>query len=404
MKSWFRFLWNKKMGVILILGFSSGLPLALIGSTLQAWMSSESVDLSIIGLFSLVALPYTLKFLWSPLLDRYSLPFLGRRRGWMAMTQVSLALTFVGISLFNPVQHTSILAFLCCLGAFLSASQDIVIDAYRTEILVPEEFGYGSALNVTGYRLAMLFSGAFALILSDQIPWRWVYLIMAGSMLLCLGATLLADEPVNTNRIPRSLKEAVVEPFRDFFSRKGSFEILSFITVYKLDVVMTLALMTPFILGLGFTRTDIGAVTKGFGLFATIAGTFVGGIWMTRLGIRKSLWVFGALQAVSGLTFYALSLLGHHYPMMVVTIASENFFSGMGNSAYSAFLMSLCNPKYTATQYALLSSLMALTRTLAGAPSGHLVQAVGWPHYFLISMALAIPGFLLLLRYPKWNK
>lgn len=404
MKSWSRFFLNKKMAIILVLGFSSGLPLALIGSTLQAWMSSEHVDLSVIGLFSLVALPYTLKFLWSPFLDRYSLPFLGRRRGWMALTQIALAITLGMISFFNPVEHTSILATLACLGAFFSASQDIVIDAYRTEILESEEYGYGSALNVTGYRLAMLFSGALALILSDQLPWRWVYLIMAGSMLLCLMATLLADEPTASTRIPSSLREAVVEPFREFFSRRGSFEILSFITVYKLDVVMTLALMTPFILGLGFTRTDIGAVTKGFGLFATIAGTFVGGAWMAKLGIRKSLWVFGILQAVSGLTFYALSLLGHHYPMMVLTIASENFFSGMGNSAYSAFLMSLCNPKYTATQYALLSSLMALTRTLAGAPSGHLVQTLGWPNYFLISMALAIPGLLLLTRYPKWNK
>jgi PAT family beta-lactamase induction signal transducer AmpG len=404
MKSWSQFLLNQRMLIILILGFSSGLPLALVGSTLQAWMTSEHVDLSIIGLFSLVALPYTLKFIWSPLLDRYTLPFLGRRRGWLALTQVGLVVSLIAISFFNPIQDLSTIASLAVIIAFLSASQDTVIDAYRTEILTAEEYGYGSALSITGYRLAMLFSGAFALVLSDQIPWKSVYWVMAGVMSLGLIATLLAKEPVSAGQAPQSLREAVIEPFKEFLSRKGSFEVLSFITVYKLDVVMTLALMTPFILGLGFSRTDIGAVTKGFGLVATLAGTFTGGLWMAKLGIHRSLWIFGILQAISGLTFYALSLLGHHYPMMVLTIACENFFSGMGNSAYSAFLMSLCNPKYTATQYALLSSLMALTRTIAGAPSGHLAQSLGWPNYFLLSIVLAIPGLLLLTRYPKWNK
>jgi PAT family beta-lactamase induction signal transducer AmpG len=393
---------NRRMFVILLLGFSSGMPMALVGSTLQAWMATEKVDLAIIGIFALVGLPYTLKFLWAPFMDRFIPPFLGRRRGWILISQGALFLSICAMALCDPLQSPGPLATLAFLVAFSSASQDIVFDAYKTEVLAQKEFGMGAAVANIGYRVAMLFSGAGALILSDHISWHIVYFIMALSVSIGVIACLIAPEPTQKPKAPRSMKEAVIEPFTEFFKRKGIVELLLFVVIYKMDVVVALALMTPFMMELGFSKTDIGAVTKGFGLVATLSGTFAGGIWLTRLGIHRSLWVFGILQGISGLCFYLLAHLGHHYPMMVITIAAENFFSGMGNAAYLAFLMSLCNPKFTATQFALLTSLMALTRTVAGAPTGWLAKTVGWENYFLIAMALAIPGLLLLLRYPVW--
>jgi PAT family beta-lactamase induction signal transducer AmpG len=404
MKSLSQVFVSRKMLAILILGFSSGVPLALVGGTLQAWMVSRGVDLTLIGIFSLVSLPYTLKFLWAPLMDRYIPPFLGRRRGWMILCQIVLCLAIFGMAFCDPVKAPMTLATLAVLVAFSSASQDTVIDAYKTEILDPPEFGVGAAVNTLGYRLAMLFSGAFALILADHLEWRTVYLLMAASIGLGIITTVLTPEPEGKIKPPKSLKEAVVDPFKDFFKRKGVFELITFIVIYKLDVVVAVALMTPFFLSLGFTKTDIGAVTKGFGLAATILGTFAGGAWLGRLGIHRSLWIFGILQGISGICFYLLARMGHNYPMMVLTIATENFFSGMGTAAYAAFLMSLCNPKFTATQYALLTSLMALTRTIAGAPTGWLAQTVGWETYFLISIFLATPGLLLLLRFKQWNR
>ncbi len=392
------------MLVVLILGFSSGIPLALVGGTLQAWMASLKVDLTVIGVFSLVGLPYTLKFLWAPIMDRYVPPFLGRRRGWILISQIALILTLIGMSFCDPIQSPALLALLAFLVAFSSASQDIVIDAYKTELLDKSEYGVGAATANLGYRLAMLFSGAFALILSDHVSWQAVYLLMAGTMSVGVVTSLFAPESSATATIPKSLKEAIVDPFLDFFKRKKVLDLILFIIFYKMDVVVAIALMTPFMMDLGFTKTDIGAVTKGFGLIATLAGTFIGGVWLSRIGIKRSLWLFGILQGISGTCFYLLSKMGHNYPMMVTTIAAENFFSGMGNAAYAAFLMSLCNPKFTATQFALLTSLMALTRTLAGAPTGWLAKNFGWETYFIISILLMIPSLLLLTRFDAWMK
>jgi PAT family beta-lactamase induction signal transducer AmpG len=366
-------------------------------------MATRKVDLTVIGIFSLVGIPYTLKFVWAPFMDRFSLPFLGRRRGWILLTQFALIALIAAMAFCDPVHSTSLMAVLAFLVAFSSASQDIVVDAYRTEILEQEEYGMGAATANLGYRLAMLFSGAIALILSDSFSWTVVYLIMSCSISIGVLATLIAPEPKLPPRAPKSMKEAIVDPFLDFFKRKGVFEIFSFIVIYKLDVVVAMALMTPFMMELGFTKTDIGAVTKGFGLAATLVGTFAGGVWLARIGILRSLWTFGCLQGISGLCFYILARVGHHYPMMVATIAAENFFSGMGNAAYAAFLMSLCNPKFTATQFALLTSLMALTRTVAGALTGWLAKTVGWETYFLISITLMVPGLLLLTRYGVWT-
>lgn len=388
---------------ILLLGFSSGIPLALTGTTLQAWMTTEKVDLAVIGIFSLVGLPYTLKVLWAPLMDRFIPPFLGRRRGWMIVTQLALALVIAAMAFSDPSGATTLFAALALLVAFASASQDIVVDAYRTEVLEPQELGPGASVHILGYRIAMLTSGALALILADRLPWKTVYLLMAASLIVGVVASLLSPEPRLPERPPASLKEAIVEPFSEFLSRPGALEILLFILLYKLDVVMATALTTPFILEMGFSMTDIGAVTKGFGMAATIVGTLAGGAFVARAGMKVSLWTFGVLQSVSTLSFLALARLGHHYPMMVTAIGLENLCSGMGTAAYAAFLMSLCDKRFTATQYALLTGLMALTRVTVGAPTGYLVKTFGWERYFLISALAAAPGLLLLLRYSRWT-
>ncbi len=402
MKSLLSAFGSKRLFWILLLGFSSGIPLALTGTTLQAWMATEKVDLTVIGVFSLVGLPYAVKFLWSPFMDRFVPPFLGRRRGWMLVTQFALVLLIGTMAFSDPRGATGAFAFVSLLVAFVSASQDIVVDAYRTEILTTEELGPGAGVHILGYRIAMLTSGALALILADQIPWKAVYLIMAGSLLVGAVASLLAPEPVLSERPPVSLKEAVVEPLVEFLGRPGAGGILLFVILYKLDVVMATALTTPFMLELGFSKTDIGAVTKGLGMAATILGSLTGGAVVARAGMKASLWIFGVLQSVSTLAFVALAHLGHHYPAMVAAIGLENLCSGMGTAAYAAFIMSLCNKRFTATQYALLTSLMAITRVFVGAPTGYLARAVGWESYFLLSALAAAPGLVLLLGYSRW--
>ena len=404
MKSIFQVFANRRIAASLLLGFSSGIPLGLTGGTLQAWMASDKVDLTVIGIFSLVGLPYTLKFLWAPLMDRFVPPFMGRRRGWILLSQLALIIAISGMAFSNPVSTPGMMAVMALIVAFFSSSQDIVVDAYRTEILHPEELGAGAGTYIMGYRIAMLVSGAIALILADHFSWQTVYLMMAGTMLVGVITCLFSPEAEVPVKSPKTLSEAVVLPFVEFFKRKGSFEILTFIILYKLDVVVASAMTTPFLLQMDFTKTDIGTVNKGFGLIATIIGTLVGGGMMSRLGMNASLWIFGLLQGFSGLSFALLAHLGHHYPMMITAIAVENFCSGMGTAAYSAFLMSLCDKRFTATQYALLTSLMAITRVVVGAPTGFLAKAYGWENYFLIATLLMIPGLLLLTRYKKWNQ
>lgn len=403
MLSYIKALSNRRMLATLLFGFSSGLPISLVYSTLQAWLKDAKIDLAIIGLVSLIKLPYNFKFLWAPVFDRFIPPFLGHRRGWALIAQIGVIFSLICLASSEPTSSLRLFTWFAVATAIFSASQDIAVDAYKIEILTPTEYGMGAALANLGYRIAMLLSGAFALILADHMPWHQVYLLMAATMSIGVIASLTSPEPEKTILTPKSLKSAVVDPFLDFFKRKGAAEMLAFITIYKLDVVFTLALMTPFLMDMGFSKTDIGTVSKGFGLVAVLAGTFLGGAWITRLGVQRSLWIFGILQGLSGLCFYILSCMGHNYPMMVVTIATENFFSGMGNAAYLAFLMSMCNATFSATQYALLSSLMGISQTFAGAPAGWMVKSVGWSNYFLISLALALPGLALLTRYKKWN-
>src|SRR6266496_676799 len=335
-------------------------------------MKSENVELTVIGLFSLVGLPYALKFLWAPVMDRFVPPLLGRRRGWMLLSQMALIVAISALAFSSPVHFPALTAAIAMLTAFFSASQDIVVDAYRTDLAEKEEVGPAASLYITGYRLGMLVSGALALILSDHLSWQIVYLVMATAMGIGVVATLLAPEPKTAGKPPQTIREAVVLPFVEYFRRKGAVEVLGFIILYKIDVVIAMAMTTPFLLELGFTKTDIGAVTKGVGLIATILGTLAGGAFMVKLGIQRSLWTFGLSQGISGLAFMLLAHVGHDYPMMVAAIAIENFCSGMGTAAFTAFMMSLCDKRFTATQYALLTSLMGLSRIIGGAPSGYL--------------------------------
>jgi MFS transporter, PAT family, beta-lactamase induction signal transducer AmpG len=279
-----------------------------------------------------------------------------------------------------------------------------VVDAYRADVLAPRELGAGAATAVVGYRLAMITSGALAMILSDHLPWRIVYSYMAALMLLCTIFTLLAPEPVERVVPPKSLAEAVWKPLTSYFERSGAIEMLCFIVVFKLGDAIAGAMTTPFLLDLGFTRTDVGTVNKAFGLISTILGTLAGGGIIARLGINRSLWVFGFLQAFSNLAFTGLALLGKNYSAMVAAIGIENLCGGMGTAAFIAFLMSLCDKRFTATQYALLSSLMAMARVVAGVPTGFMVKSLGWPMFYAVSVLGAVPGIVLLARFAPWSQ
>jgi MFS transporter, PAT family, beta-lactamase induction signal transducer AmpG len=395
-----------KMAALLLLGFSSGLPLLLTSKTLQAWMTTENVSLTTIGLFSLVALPYSLKFLWSPFLDRFIPPFMGRRRGWLLITQVALVVAIAAMSLQNPQQALQLLAVNALVIAFLSATQDIAVDAYRTDVLEELEMGAGAAVYVLGYRVALIITGALALILADRLPWPFVYLLMAGLMGVGILAAIFAPEPSLQDRPPATLSDAVILPFQEYFQRSGILQgvlILVFIVLYKLGDALVGNMSTPFLLQVGFTQTDVGAIQGGMGILATIVGVLAGGAILSRIGINRSLWLFGGLQAVSNLVYFILAEIGRNYPFMVLAINVENFCAGLGTAAFVAFLMSLCNQRFSATQYALLSSLMAVSRDILVAPAGRLVEATSWPVFFLITLGAALPGLLLLPIFAPWN-
>jgi MFS transporter, PAT family, beta-lactamase induction signal transducer AmpG len=403
MRDWLKVYGNRRVLGVLGLGFSSGLPRALIGTTLQAWLTTENVELWIIGIFSLVGLPYTLKVLWAPIMDRFTPPWMGRRRGWILITQLLLVVSIVALALSSPSVMPWEVAFLAFVIAFFSASQDIVVDAYRADVLQEQELGPGAATGVVGYRLALLVSGAFALILSDYLSWRIVYLIMAALMLVNTLFTLTAPEPSERVIPPKTLKDAVWEPLISYFRRSGAVEMLAFIMVYKLSDAIAGAMTTPFLLDMGFSRTDVGTVSKAFGLVSTILGTLAGGSIIAKIGINRSLWIFAFLQTFPHLAFTALALIGKNYAAMVAAIGLENLCGGMGTAAFVAFMMRLCDKRFTATQYALLTSFMAFTPVLAGVPTGFMVASMGWPTFFAVSMLGALPGILLLPRFAPWR-
>ena len=393
------------MTALLFLGFSSGLPFFLTNKTLQAWMKVEGVDLAAIGWFSLVGIPYSLKFIWSPLLDRYIPPFLGRRQGWLVLAQGGLLLAIAGMALQNPGEALQLFAINAIFIAFFSATQDIAADAYRTDILEEREMGAGAGVFVLGYRIALIVAGSLGLILADRIPWSMVYLLMSVLMVVGLATSIFAPEPKDI-RPPESLADAVILPFREFFERSGFSKgalILLFIILYKFGDSLLGSLSTPFLLDIGFSQTDIGTIQTGMGLIATIVGTLAGGAILSQIGINRSLWVFGILQAVSNLAYWMLAGIGKNYSALVLTINVENFCSGLGTAAFVAFMMSLCNHRFTATQYALLSSFMAVSRDILVAPSGQIAKATGWPLFFMISIIAAVPGLLLLPIFAPWN-
>jgi PAT family beta-lactamase induction signal transducer AmpG len=395
-----------KMGALFFLAFASGLPLYFTDKMLQAWMTVEGVKLSTVTAFSLVSLPATFKFLWAPLLDRYVPPFLGRRRGWLLITQLLLIATTAAMALHDPRSGLKMLAINAVLIAFFSASQDIVGDAYRTDVLDEREMGAGASVWVLGYRIAMLVTGAVAFILADRIGWRTTYVAMASLMAVGVAATLLAPEPVLRDRPPQSLYEAVWLPFREFFQRSGVMRgivVLLFVVLYKLSDYLAIGASTPFLLKIGFSQTEVGAVSGGVGLFATIAGSLVAGAFVARLGINRSLWVVGVLQSLSQLGYYLLARTGKNEPMMFGAVIAENFVYGLVTAVFIAFLMSICSKRFSATQYALLSSLMAFSRVWLVAPAGALAESVGWPTFFLITLLAGIPALLLLPFFAPWN-
>lgn len=387
---------NRRIAAILLLGFASGLPLSLTLSPLQAWMATVHVNLKTIGLFTLVGLPYTLKFLWAPVMDRYVPPFLGRRRGWILLAQIILVVLIFLMASVNPATDPALLAVLALMLTFTSASQDIVIDAYRTDVLPEEERGIGSATYVFGYRIAMLVAGAFSLIISDQIGWPNTYRLMAGVMLLSTLGTFLGPEPSQKLAPPQTLARAVFEPLKEFLTRDTALMFLLLIIMYKLGDAFASSLNTAFLKQIGFSSTEIGAIYKVGGLIALMFGSFLGGALMVRLGLYRSLLYFGLVQAITVLPFMWLAAVGRNSPVMIFAVCAENFGSGMGTTAFVAFLMALCNARYSATQFALFSALSSIGRVFVGPAAGVLAASVGWTHFFAIAFATCLPGLILL--------
>lgn len=423
------------MAAILLLGFASGLPFALTDDAFRAWMTKAQLNLSTIGWFSLVSLPYSLKFFWSPILDRFTPPFLGRRRGWILLAQLGLvaailllALQMVGMGGLTSEQRSlalQLVALTALVIAFCSATQDIAIDAYRVDVLQEREMGAGAAITILGYRVALLMTGWVAFNLADRLGWPWVYGGAAALMAIGLLTNFWAPEPDHQARSPESLQQAVVQPFLEFFRRLGGRQAiftLVFIILFKLGDAMVAKMAVPFLggRGLGFSDSDIGTIRQGLGLLATITGTLMGGAILSQIGMNRSLWVFGGLQALSNLGYLGLALVGKSYLFMVLAINVENFCGGLGTAGFVGFLMSLCDVRFSATQFALLSSLMAVGRDLlAGPASGELAQRMqswvsvfpalagadqrGWPLFFLLSLVASLPGLLLLPVFAPWN-
>ena len=412
---------NKRILLCIVTGFSSGLPLFVLISLLTAWLREGGVDLKAIGLLALVQFPYIWKFVWAPLCDRYGLP-MGRRRTWMLFSQIALMATIPLFGWLSPTSELALISLLAVVVAFFSATQDIAIDAYRRELLRDEEMGLGNVVHVNAYKIAGLIPGSLSLILADHLSWTWVYGITALFMLPGLLMTLLVKEPPASVRAPATLRQAIIEPFHEFINRKGwlsALAVLAFIFFYKLGDSMATALATPFYLDLGYSKTEIGMIAKNAGLWPNVIGGIVGGIWMMKLGLNRALWIFGVLQALVILGFAWLATAGHTLPGLATVIGAEAFGVGLGTAAFVAFTANTTNPAYTATQFALFTSLAATPRTLANSLTGFMVEggdirlgdvtlihidALGWERFFYVCFAAALPGMLLLLKVAPWNQ
>jgi PAT family beta-lactamase induction signal transducer AmpG len=398
---------NRRILICAFSGFTSGLPLYVLIQLVPAWLRVEGVGLAEIGFFALIGFPYTWKFLWAPVMDRYTLPFLGRRRGWMFVTQVALLVSIAGLGFFQPALSIWTVAYLAAAVAFFSASQDVVLDAYRRELLPDRELGLGNAIHVQTYRLAGLVPGSLALILADRLPWHTVFIVVALFMLVGLVLTLVIQEAIAEPNAPKTLREAVIEPFREFVQRKGPWSallILAFMFLYKIGDNMAVALSTPFFVDLGFSLTQIGTIAKFASVVAALVGVLAGGIIMIKLSINRALWLFGVVQIVSILGFALLAEIGNNPWMLGIVVSLEYLGVGLGTAAFTAFIARTTNPAFAATQFALFSALTAVPRTLANAVTGIIVEQVGWTQFFLLCTLLAIPGMLLLFKVAPWNE
>ncbi|MDB9805638.1 AmpG family muropeptide MFS transporter [Porticoccaceae bacterium] len=415
---------NRRMLICIFTGFASGMPLYILISLVPAWLRSEGVGLKEIGFFALIGLPYTWKFFWSPLLDRYRLAIPGfsklgasfsstfgfgggLRRGWMLATQIGLLLSIAALGFLNPNTEIWSIAWLCLLIAFLSATQDIVLDAYRRQILPDQELGLGNSIHVNAYRIAGLVPGSLSLILADSLPWQSVFMITAAFMFIGILMTLSIAEPKADARHPTTLNQAIVDPFKEFFSRQGVQQaclILAFMLLYKLGDSMATALATPFYLDMGFSKTEIGLIAKHAALWPMIVGGILGGILMLKIGINRALWLFGLVQIVSILGFALLARVGEGLWLLGLVISLEYLGVGLGTAAFVAFMARSTHPAFAATQLALFTALTAVPRTVASSFTGIIVEGVGWESFFYICTALAIPGMLLLFKVAPWNE
>ena len=401
------------MLICIFTGFASGLPLYLLLNLVPAWLKTEGLSLKAIGAFALIQFPYTWKFLWAPLLDRFGiLPWLGRRRSWMLVSQLGLVASIAWLGQLSPVDNLALVVALTSVLAFLSATQDVALDAFRREILPDLELGLGNAIHVNAYRIAGLVPGSLSLILADRLPWDMVFLITAAFMLPGVAMTLMVKEPQVAVGTPRTLRDAVVEPFREFFGRHGvrsALLVLAFLFFYKLGDSLCTALATPFYLDMGYSKTEIGLIAKNAGLWPMVIGGILRGIRMLKLGINRALWLFGVVQVVTILGFVWLAAIGpapsdaERLVTLAIVIAGESVGAGLGTTAFVAFMARSTHPAYTATQFALFTSLMAMPRTFINASAGWLVERMGWYDFFWACFFLAIPGMLLLLKVAPWN-
>ena len=400
-------IFNRRMLICIFTGFSSGLPLFILYQLVPGWLRSEGVSLTEIGLFSLIGIPYVWKFIWSPLMDRYSLPVMGRRRSWMLLTQILLLFSIAGFGFVDPIMNIWSVAYLAAAVAFFSASQDIVLDAYRRELLPDHELGLGNSIHVQAYRLSGLVPGSLAFILADHISWQAVFIIVAAFMLIGIILSLAIKELNTAELTPKTLKQAVVLPFKDFVNREGiksALQILVFLFLYKLGDSMATALQTPFFIDLGFTKTEIGVVAKTASLIAMTIGITVGGLVMIKLSINRALWLFGFVQIISILGFAALAEIGHNTYALAMAMGFEYLGVGLGAAAFTAFIARATNPAFAATQFALFTALTALPRTFANATTGAIVEQIGWTNFYFMCTALAIPGMLMLFKVAPWRE
>ena len=404
---WHKAIFTRQMFICVLTGIASGLPLYFLIQLVPAWLRSEGVGLTEIGLFALVGFPYNWKFIWAPLMDRYVPPFLGRRRGWMLITQIALMLSMAALGFIDPKVSVGLVAYVAAGVAFFSASQDVVLDAYRRELLKDEELGLGNAIHVQAYRLAGLVPGSLGVIMGDYLPWSTVFMVMAGFMAIGVAMTLWVSEASDASVAPLTLRAAVVEPFREFVLRRGlgsALLLLSFLFFYKLGDNMATALSSPFYLDIGFSLTEIGTIAKTASLTAAIIGGLVGGVIMIRLGINRALWVFGFVQVASILGFAALAEIGPNRLALTLVIVFEYLGVGLGTAAFTAFIARATTPAYAATQFALFTALAALPRTFANATTGWIVEAIGWTNFYLFCTALAVPGMLMLFKVAPWSE